>query len=61
MRRSDDAGTGGSGLTEAAVRQIATPESFRRGREYLDDGAVERLVRRGDRLEAAVQGSHYEP
>jgi uncharacterized Zn finger protein len=61
VRRSDDAGTGGSGLTEAAVRQIATPESFRRGREYLEFGAVERLFRRGDRLEAAVQGSDRTP
>lgn len=48
-------------LTEAAIRQLATPESFRRGSEYYESGAVLSLARRGDQLLAEVEGSQYEP
>src|ERR671939_147565 len=48
-------------LTEAQVRALASPESFRRGREYSQQGAVEGPGHRGDRLEAEVAGSQYEP
>src|SRR5689334_17919049 len=48
-------------LTEAQLRAITSPESLRRGREYYQRGAVESLARRGNRLEAEVQGSDYEP
>jgi uncharacterized Zn finger protein len=48
-------------LTEVMIRQIATDESFQRGRSYHDEGAVLRLVRRGDQIAAEVQGSQYEP
>jgi uncharacterized Zn finger protein len=48
-------------LIEAQIRALASPESFERGREYFHRGAVESLVRRGERLEAAVAGSDYPP
>ena len=48
-------------LTEALVRQYASPESFRRGQEYFQDGAVISLVRRGSVLQAEVEGSQPEP
>src|SRR5437899_3958756 len=44
-------------ITHEAIRALATPESFARGREYLRDGAVSNLVRRGGRLTAEVEGS----
>lgn len=39
-------------LTEALLRQEATEESFRRGREYHSYGAVLSLGRRGGTIEA---------
>src|SRR6266540_3931125 len=45
--------------TEAAIRQLASPESFRRGQEYFEGGAVELLVRRGNDVLAEIQGSKY--
>jgi len=48
-------------LTEAQVRALASTESFARGREYQDEGAVVRLSRRGDQLLAEVEGSDYAP
>ncbi|MFN8556315.1 MAG: hypothetical protein U0531_02830 [Dehalococcoidia bacterium] len=50
-----------AGLREADVQRLATPESFRRGEEYLDRGAVGRVVRRGSEISAAVSGSEAEP
>ena len=50
-----------SELTETTIRQYATPESFRRGRDYYEQGAVLSLARRGDQLLAEVEGSQYEP
>ena len=49
------------GLSEATVRRQATPESFRRGQDYYRRGAVVSVVRRGDVIQAEVEGSHYEP
>ncbi len=46
---------------EDQVRALATPKSFERGIEYLQAGAVQRVVLRGNRLFAEVQGSEYEP
>ena len=43
-------------LTEAMVRQHAA-DSFSRGQEYYRQGAVVSLVRRGDTLDAEVEGS----
>jgi uncharacterized Zn finger protein len=48
-------------LTEAIIRQGASAESFRRGREYYENGAVASLVRRGNAIQAEVEGSQYEP
>jgi uncharacterized Zn finger protein len=48
-------------VTQDTIRALATPESFARGRSYFDDGAVSDLIRRGDRLTAAVEGSEFEP
>ena len=41
----------------AAIRALATLETFAHGRSYLNDGAVSDLIRRGDRLTAEVEGS----
>jgi uncharacterized Zn finger protein len=49
------------GLSEGAIRQQVTAESFRRGQDYYRRGAVLSLVRRGDVLRAEVEGSQYEP
>jgi uncharacterized Zn finger protein len=48
-------------ITQEAIRALATPESFARGRSYFDDGAVSDLIKRGDRLTAEVEGSEFEP
>ncbi len=45
------------GLTEDAIREEASAESFRRGQEYHDEGAVLSLAHRGNALEADVAGS----
>jgi uncharacterized Zn finger protein len=48
-------------LTENAIREGATAESFRRGQDYYGSGSVFSLVRRGDVVEAEVEGSQPEP
>ncbi len=48
-------------FTEATIRQFTTAESFRRGEEYYERGAVISLIRRGNVLQAEVEGSQYEP
>jgi len=48
-------------FTEATIRQFATAESFRRGEEYYEQGAVISMIRRGNVLQAEVEGSQYEP
>jgi uncharacterized Zn finger protein len=48
-------------LTEAAVRDLARPQSYDRGETYYDEGAVVKFVRRGETIRAAVEGSQYEP
>jgi uncharacterized Zn finger protein len=48
-------------LTEAAVRRLARPQSYERGETYYEQGAVIDVVRRGETLQAAVEGSQYEP
>jgi uncharacterized Zn finger protein len=49
------------GLTETGIREGATAESFRRGQDYYGSGSVFSLVRRGDIVEAEVEGSQPEP
>lgn len=46
---------------EAAIRNLADPKVIERGRAVVRSGAVSDLVRRGDRLTAAVAGSEDEP
>jgi uncharacterized Zn finger protein len=48
-------------VTEAAVRNLARPQSYDRGEDYYERGAVREVVRRGSNLRAAVEGSQYEP
>ena len=49
------------GLSESVVRQHATAESFQRGQQYYREGAVLEVARRGDVLEAEVEGSMPTP
>lgn len=48
-------------LTEAAVRRLARRQSYDRGENYYQRGAVVDVVRRGESLRAEVEGSQYEP
>jgi uncharacterized Zn finger protein len=48
-------------LSETAIRRQATAESFSRGENYYQGGAVVSLVQRGNVLQAEVEGSQYEP
>lgn len=48
-------------ISEADIRRYATEQSFYRGEEYYDTGAVGELVWRDGVLQAEVSGSHYEP
>ncbi|QIO24186.1 SWIM zinc finger domain-containing protein [Haloarcula sp. JP-L23] len=48
-------------ITEAAIRDLARSQSYDRGEKYYEQGAVREVTRRGNRLEAAVEGSQYEP
>jgi uncharacterized Zn finger protein len=43
------------------IHQIADPEVFVRGRDYLRQGAVSGLTSRGDQVTAAVEGSGIAP
>ncbi|MBI2503695.1 MAG: SWIM zinc finger family protein [Candidatus Latescibacteria bacterium] len=43
---------------EAAIRNLANPNSYYRGEEYFASGAVHRLVCQEDRYQARVQGTH---
>ena len=45
----------------ARLGDYATRQSIQRGRDYFQEGAVETLVRRGNELEADVQGSALRP
>lgn len=45
-------------IGEDLIRDNSSPESFRRGEEYVRRGRVTALVRRGDELRAEVEGSH---
>ena len=48
-------------LTESIIRQHASSDSYQRGCEYYEQGAVLRVVRRGQQFQAEVEGSQYEP
>ena len=48
-------------LNETTLRRQATPQSFERGEDYYQSGAVGRLQQRGNTLQAEVEGSEVEP
>ena len=48
-------------ITHDMIRQHAGPEIIRRGEEYFRRGAVGELIRRGNTLQAEVEGSDIEP
>jgi uncharacterized Zn finger protein len=48
-------------VTEASIRQHASADSYHRGREYYEQGAVLSIVRRDQQLQAEVEGRQYEP
>lgn len=48
-------------LSETTLRRQATPQSFERGEDYYQSGAVGRLQQRGNTLQAEVEGSEVEP
>lgn len=48
-------------ITEDAVRELATAQSFERGVDYYEGGAIFDTVRQGKTLRACCYGSSYEP
>jgi uncharacterized Zn finger protein len=48
-------------LTEAMIRSLASDESFSRGKDYYNGGAVISLDKRDNTLIAQVEGSSYKP
>ena len=48
-------------ITEATIRNLARSQSYNRGEDYYDHGAVREITRRGTPLRAVVEGSQYEP
>ncbi len=48
-------------LTESLIRQNTTTESFKRGENYYRQGAVLKVIRRGNLVQSYVEGSEYEP
>jgi uncharacterized Zn finger protein len=48
-------------ITEAMVRQLARSQSYHRGKNYYEQGAVLDVTKRGETLRAEVEGSQYEP
>ncbi len=50
-----------SQLTEKTIRQYSSTQSFQRGYDYYQQGAVTSLIRRGTLLQAEVEGSEVLP
>ena len=48
-------------LTEATIHEYTSPQSYARGLDYFERGAVLSVIRRGDELLAEVEGSQYMP
>src|SRR5436309_650334 len=61
MRRTAGAMASAPGLTEAQLREFALPETFARGREYCESGAVSHLRRRGAEHLALPFGERTDP
>ncbi|MCD6289569.1 MAG: SWIM zinc finger family protein, partial [Anaerolineae bacterium] len=50
-----------SHLTEAIIHEHTSPQSYERGLDYYERGAVLSVIRRGQQLLAEVEGSEYLP
>lgn len=48
-------------FSESFIQEHSSPESFRRGREYYQQGSVASLIQRGQQLAAEVAGSEFAP
>lgn len=48
-------------VTESLIRERSTPESFARGQTYYQEEAVGAIVRRGNAVQAEVEGSEPLP
>jgi uncharacterized Zn finger protein len=48
-------------LTEAQIRGLANPQSFQRGEDYFQRGAIFEPMRQGLELSAECASSGYEP
>ena len=48
-------------LTEARIRELARTQSYDRGENYYDQGAVGEVVLRGETIRADVEGSQFRP
>ncbi len=48
-------------LTESLIRQNSAAQSYERGLDYYESGAVLSVAQRGQQIEAEVEGSHYLP
>lgn len=48
-------------LTEATIRRYTTAQSYQRGLDYYEQGVVLTVVRRGQQIQAEVEGSQYVP
>ena len=50
-----------NGISVSTIRKKADPDSYLRGEEYYQEGAVGAIVRRGNLLQAEVEGSEVRP
>lgn len=50
-----------SWLTESYIRKLCTEQSFERGRDYFEAGAIVRPVIMGNTLMAECEGTDYQP
>lgn len=48
-------------IEETELRRLSTPGVFQRGVSYLESDAIQRIARRGDTVQASVQGSYPDP
>ena len=48
-------------LSEDVLRRESSDQSYERGQDYYDAGAVFDVIRRGDKIVAQAEGSQYEP
>lgn len=49
------------GLSKERILQSTPPKIYDRGEEYYENGAITEITRRGNEIDAMVEGSQYEP